>query len=209
MAHVTQTPASPAPDDRTDAAGTPAAAPGAPAVPPAQAALAEAVVEIERHVATGGWDGPVRVFALVRTQAALAAEPALAGQLPPEVLAAAAADPHHLTSVEQEGLPASDDLEGLLGGMAWPDGVDGAALTVERIVLPPEAEEGLPDDAEAAVAALLAHPQRQDVRLAVGVLRDGTSWCAVRQRAADADEAVGQGADVVPGLTEALRATFA
>lgn len=180
-----------------------------PPVSPAQRALAEAVAEIERHVATGGWDGPVRVFALVRTQAALDAEPALAGQLPPEVLAVAASDPDHLTSVEQEGLPASDDLEGLLGAIAWPDGVHGAALTVERIVLPPEAEQGLPEDADAALTALLAHPQRQDVRLAVGVLRDGTSWCAVRQRAADRDDAVGQGADVVPGLVEALRATFA
>jgi hypothetical protein len=151
----------------------------------------------------------VRVFALVRTQAALDAEPALAGQLPPEVLAVAAADPEHLTSVEQEGLPPSDDLEGLLGAIAWPEGVHGAALTVERIVLPPEAEEGLPEDPDAALTALLAHPQRQDVRLAVGVLRDGTSWCAVRQRAADRDDAVGQGPDVVPGLVEALRATFA
>ncbi len=194
----------------TDSPQPPAAAPaaGSPA-PPAQRALAEAVVEIERHVATGGWDGPVRVFALVRTQAALDAEPGLARQLPPEVLAAASADPEHLTSVEQEGLPASDDLEGLLGAIAWPDGVHGAALTVERIVLPPEAERDLPEDADAAVAALLAHPERQDVRLAVGVLRDGVSWCAVRQRAADADDAVGQGPEVVPGLVDALRATFA
>ncbi len=151
----------------------------------------------------------MRVFALVRTQAALDAEPALASQLPPDVLAAAAADPDHLTSVEQEGLPASDDLEGLLGAIAWPEGVDGAALTVERIVLPPEAEEGLPEDPDAALAALLAHPQRQDVRLAVGVLRGGPSWCAVRQRAEDRDDAVGQGEDVVPGLVEGLRATFA
>lgn len=195
---MTQTPQTPGPtDDPT------------PAVSHAQRALGDAVVEIERHVATGGWDGPVRVFALVRTQAALAAEPALAEQLPADVLALAAADADHLTSVEQEGLPASDDLEGLLGAMGWPDGVDGAALTVERIILPPEAEEGLPDDAEEAVAALLAHPERQDVRIAVGVLRDGTSWCAVRQRSADRDEAVGQGADVVPGLVEGLRATFA
>ncbi|WP_431838245.1 PPA1309 family protein [Cellulomonas sp. Y8] len=183
--------------------------PDTPASTPAQRALAAAVVEIERHVATGGWDGPVRVFALVRTQAALDAEPALASQLPPDVQAAAAADPDHLTSVEQEGLPASDDLEGLLGAIAWPEGVDGAALTVERIVLPPEAEEGLPEDPDAALAALLAHPQRQDVRLAVGVLRGGPSWCAVRQRAEDRDDAVGQGEDVVPGLVEGLRATFA
>jgi hypothetical protein len=183
--------------------------PAAPTLPPATAALAEAVVEIERHVATGGWDGPVRVFALVRTAAALDAEPSLARQLPPEVLAAAAADPEHLTSVEQEGLPASDDLEGLLASIAWPDGVHGAAITVERIVLPPEAEADLPADPDAALAALLAHPQRQDVRIAAGVLRSGEGWCAVRTRAEDADIAVGQGPDVVPGLVEALRATFA
>ncbi|HEY0216728.1 MAG TPA: PPA1309 family protein [Cellulomonas sp.] len=172
-------------------------------------ALAEAVVEIERHVSTGGWDGPVRVFALVRTAAALDAEPALSRQLPPEVLAAAAASADHLTSVEQEGLPPSEDLEGLLGAIAWPDGVDGAALTVERIVLPPEAQSDLPEDPDAALAALLAHPLRQDVRLAVGVLRSGEAWCAVRTRSSDSDDAVGQGPDVVPGLVEALRATFA
>jgi hypothetical protein len=194
MAGVTQTPDAPVPP--------------APLSPAAQA-LAEAVVEIERHVATGGWDGPVRVFALVRTAAALDAEPGLARQLPPEVLAAAAAQPDHLTSVEQEGLPASDDLEGLLAAIAWPDGVHGAALTVERIVLPPEAEQDLPTDPDAALQALLAHPQRQDVRIAVGVLRSGEGWCAVRTRAEDADQAVGQGPDVVPGLVEALRATFA
>jgi hypothetical protein len=198
MAGVTQNPQTPGPTDDQ-----------APARTAAQRALADAVVEIERHVATGGWDGPVRVFALVRTQAALAAEPALADQLPADVLATAAADPDHLTSIEQEGLPSSDDLEGLLGAMGWPEGVHGAALTVERIILPPEAEEGLPEDADAALAALLAHPERQDVRIAVGVLRDGTSWCAVRQRSADRDEAVGQGPDVVPGLVEGLRATFA
>lgn len=195
---MTQNPQTPGPTDAP-----------APAGSTAQRALADAVVEIERHVATGGWDGPVRVFALVRTQAALAAEPALAEQLPADVLATAAADPDHLTSIEQEGLPSSDDLEGLLGAMGWPEGVHGAALTVERIILPPEAEEGLPEDADAALAALLAHPERQDVRIAVGVLRDGTSWCAVRQRSADRDEAVGQGPDVVPGLVEGLRATFA
>ncbi len=199
---MTHSPDAPVPDDQPEA-------PAAPAPTAAERALAAAVVEIERHVATGGWDAPVRVFALVRTQAALDAEPALAGQLPADVLAAAAADPQHLTSVEQEGLPPSDDLEGLLGAIAWPEGVDGAAITVERIVLPPEAQEGLPDDTEAALAALLEHPQRQDVRLAVGVLRDGASWCAVRQRSADRDDAVGQGPDVVPGLVEALRATFA
>lgn len=174
----------------------------------ARRAIADAVREIEHHVAAAGWDAPVRVFALVRTQEALAAEPGLADQLAPEVLAAAAADDQHLTSVEQEGLPGADDLERLLGGLTWPSTVHGAAVTVERVVLPPGAEEDLPADPQAALAALLAHPARQDVRLAVGALRDGPSWCAVRTRAHDSDDAVGQGPELVPGLVEAVRGTL-
>lgn len=174
----------------------------------AQLALAEAVREIERHVATGGWDGPARVFALVRTARALEAEPGLADQLPAEVVARAANEPQHLTSVEQEGLPAAEDLEELLGGITWPPTVDGAAVTVERVVLPPAAEEGMPADPNEALAYLMAHPDRQDVRIAVGVLRDGPSWCAVRTRANDTDDAVGEGSDVVPSLVEALRSTL-
>ncbi|MFC0644663.1 PPA1309 family protein [Cellulomonas phragmiteti] len=189
---------------------TPAPPPTDDTSPEARArrALADAVREIEHHVATAGWDAPVRVFALVRTQAALQAEPGLADQLTPEVLAAARADDQHLTSVEQEGLPAAEDLEQLLGGLTWPSTVHGAAVTVERVVLPPGVEEDLPDDPDAALAALLAHPQRQDVRLAVGALRAGPSWCAVRTRAHDSDDAVGQGPELVPGLVDAVRATL-
>jgi len=174
----------------------------------ARRALADALLEVEHHVAAAGWDAPVRVFALVRTQAALAAEPSLADQLDPAVLAAAAEEPWHLTSVEQEGLPAAPDLETLLAGLSWPQTVDGVALTVERVVLPPEASQDVPADPDAALAWLLAHPQREDVRLAVGVLRGGPEWCVVRTRRHDEDDLVGQGADVVPGLVEALRSTL-
>ena len=210
-------------DPTADAARTPgaatsshtdAAAPRADTAPagatatPARTALTAAVREVELHVARDGWDAPVRVFALVRTQRALAAEPSLADQLEPEVLASARTNPWHLTSVEQEGLPAADDVEQLLAQLSWPETVDGAALTVERVVLPPAAEAQMPDDPDAAVAYLMAHPDRDDVRLAVGVLRDGTSWCAVRTRAHDSDDQVGGGPDVVPGLVAALRSTF-
>ena len=34
-------------------------------------ALAAAVTELERHAASGGWDAPVGVYALVRTRSAL------------------------------------------------------------------------------------------------------------------------------------------
>src|SRR5690625_2419328 len=52
-------------------------------------ALAAAVTELERHAAAGGWDGPVGVYALVRTRSALESNPSVATELGPEVVAAA------------------------------------------------------------------------------------------------------------------------
>ena len=66
----------------------------------------------------------------------------------------------------------------------------------------------MPDDPDEALRYLMGHPDRSDVRLAVGVLRGGASWCAVRTRALDADDQVAQGPTVVPGLVDAVRATF-
>ena len=63
-------------------------------------------------------------------------------------------------------------------------------------------------DDDAALAYLMAHPDRQDVRIAVAALRTGEAWTALRTRAHDADGDVASGPDLVPGLTEALRATF-
>lgn len=182
--------------------------PAAAGVSAAQRALADAVVEIERHVASLGWDAPARVFALVSTQAALRAEPGLAAQLPEATVRVALEDPAHLTSVEQDDLPESESLEDLLASIVWPDAVTGAAVVVERVVLPPSAEEELPEDPTAALAYLAQHPDRQDVRLAAAALRDGTTWCALRSRANDSDDAVAVGADLVPGLTQALLSTF-
>lgn len=187
----------------------PAQPTGADAPSPRTRALALAVGDIERHASRQGWDGPVLVFALVRTADALAAEPALAGQLPADAVAAAGEDPEHLTSVEQDGLPDATTLETLLAQLAWPESVAGAAVCVERIVVPPEAEQQLPADEAAALQALLAHPQREDVRMVAGVLRTGESWCAMRLRSHDADDAVMGAPDAVPGLVAALRATFA
>jgi hypothetical protein len=206
MGRMTPDPA----DQHADQPADQPAAQDAPRTPEQQAtaSLAQAVHEIERHVATGGWDGPVRVFALVRTQAALETEPGLAAQLAPHVVAAARADEHHLTSVEQEDLPQVDGLEELLAVLSWPETVDGAAVVVERVVLPPAAEEAMPTDPDEALTYLMGHPDRQDVRIAVGVLRSGPTWSAVRTRSNDADDAVAGGPDVVPGLVEAIRATF-
>lgn len=174
------------------------------AEPGAAGGLREAVVETERHVAGFGWDQPPRLFALVRTRSLVAREPGLAAQLgTPDAI-----DPAHLTAVEQDQLAPTSSIESMLGTMAWPDEVDGAALSVERVVVPPEAERDLPPDADRALEHLAAHPQRQDVRLVVGVLRDGTAMCALRQRAHDANDAVAVGPDLVPGLVHALHATL-
>ena len=182
--------------------------PELPVLAPTQIALADAVREIERHVSSAGWDGPVRVFALVGTARALEASPELAVQLTADVVAAAQKDDTHLTSIEQEGLPSATDLEELLGGITWPPSVEGAAITVERVILPPAAEEAMPTDQEAALAYLMGHPDRQDVRIAVGALRSGESWSAIRTRSHDADDAVAMGPNLVPGLLDALYATL-
>ena len=187
---------------------SPVSPPEPPVLPRAQLSLADAVREIERHVAAAGWDAPVRVFALVGTTRALAASPELADQLSADVIAAAVTDESHLTSIEQEGLPAASDLEHLLGEITWPSSVDGAAITVERVILPPAAEESMPADQDEALAYLMGHPDRQDVRIAVGALRTGETWSAIRTRAHDDDDAVAMGPDLVPGLVAALRATL-
>lgn len=181
-------------------------APQAPSA--AEFALAEAVAEVEQHVATTGWDAPLRVFALVSTQTALEAEPELANQLPAATVTAAQDNPWHLTSIEQDGLPEGS-LEDLLASITWPAAVAGAAVVVERIILPPSAEAGIPEDPAEALTYLAEHPDRQDVRMAVGVLRDGTSWCALRTRAHDCATEVATGPNLVPGLVEALHSTFA
>lgn len=182
------------------------------APPPSDAARKDAVLrtvrELEQHVSTGGWDGPVRLFALIRTAGALDRDPSLETTLPAEVVSAARADGEHLTAVEQEGLPDAETIEDLLHRISWPPTVDGAALVVERIVVPPEAEAGLPEDDDEAVAYLRDHPQRRDVRLAAAVLRDGTSGCAVRARDHDSDDRVAVGPDLVPNLVTALSATL-
>ena len=179
-----------------------------PRSPARQQALLRAARELEAHVATAGWDAPVRLFALVRTADALERDPQLATRLPPDVVAAARADAEHLTLVEQEGLPEADSLEELLGRVAWPPTVDGAAVTTERVVVPPEVEADMPADPSEAVDWLAAHPARTEVRLAVAVVRDGTNGCAIRSREHDRDLDVAVGPDIVPGLIEALSATL-
>lgn len=166
---------------------------------PEEHALAEAVAGVERLAAQVGWDQATRVFSLVRTREAAASDASFRAQLiqlDPEQLPAA-----HLTPVEQAELPDVDSVEELLARLAWPESVHGAALVVERVLL-----RG--DDADATTRDALASPRREDVRLAVGVTREGASWCVMRARSQDDEALRPQGADLVPGLVEQLAATF-
>lgn len=163
--------------------------------------LLTAAVDTERHVARLGWDQPPRLFALVRTALLRQQEPSLAAEL-------ADAEDTGFTAVEQEGLPPTSDLESLLGRVAWPEDVEGVALAVERIVVPPEAERDLPEDPASATDHLAAHPARKDVRLLAACLRDGRQICLLRQRDHDSDDAVAIGRDLAPGLTHALAMTL-
>ncbi|QDO90234.1 hypothetical protein FNH13_05790 [Ornithinimicrobium ciconiae] len=163
--------------------------------------LTKAAADTERHVARLGWDQAPRLFALVRTDSLMEAEPTLRAELEQ-----APAD--GLTSIEQEGLRKTSNIESLLGTLGWPEAVDGVAIALERIVVPPEAERDLPLSPTAATEALAAHPTRKDVRLVAAVLRSGESVCLLRQREHDSDDAVAIGKDIAPGLVEALRATL-
>ena len=170
---------------------------------PSTEPLTVAALETERHVAAAGWDQNPRLFALVGTADLVAREPQLAAGLD-----VADEAPGSLTAIEQEGFARTASIETLLGRIAWPETVDGAALALERVVVPPGAERDLPDDPEAAVEALSRHPDRADVRLLVAVHRDGRSICLLRQRAHDQDDRVATGEDIAPGHVHALRATL-
>ncbi|QPK82296.1 hypothetical protein G7Y41_06710 [Schaalia sp. ZJ405] len=169
---------------------------------PEQIALANVVVDIERTAARVGWDHAPSLYALVPTSELLN-QPGLPPDIAQQITASWDGSATHLSAIIQEDL-GEDDLEEVLGHLAWPQQVAGAALTVERLVVPPEVEDAAPEDPEEALKFISTHPSRTDVRLAVGVLRTGESWCALRTRAFDSDDKVGQGSALVPNLVQAL-----
>ncbi|CAM5411809.1 PPA1309 family protein [Streptomyces abikoensis] len=175
-------------------------------VPMAASPLTRAVLEIDQYASGLGWDQPARLFALVDTGKLRAQEPGLADQLGLDESAQAGS----LTPIEQDEIPAGTALDKFLGTIAWPDAVTGCALTVERLMLPPSAEGTVPNGMSEKQLAkwVAAHPDRQEVRMTVAVLRDGARETAVRLREKDSPTEVLTGPDLVPGLAEALAATF-
>ncbi len=166
---------------------------------PAGEALLASLVEIEHHVSSIGWDQPARLFALVDTTALITAEPHLAGQL--HVTAEGS-----LTSIEQDEFHAGEDLAAALARLRWSDAVSGCAIALERAFLPSSAEAAVPSDPAEATAFVQVHPQRQDVRVVVGVLRSGQAH-ALARLVSRPDQLL-SGADLVPALAAALAETF-
>ncbi len=185
-----------------------------PAIDPT---LRGAVLELEQHAAAAGWDQPAQLFALVPAGDLLAHDPEMAALvgLGPDT------HPDVLVTVEQGELPPEVPLEELLAQIEWPEEVRGAAVVVERLVLPPSAGD-VPADPDEAAAFAQGHPDREEVRIiaaarratgaapeaAPGVAAQGSTYCAMRLRSRDDDFAVLEAPDLVPGLLELLLSTL-
>ena len=164
--------------------------------------LRAVVRELEAHAAETGWDQPERLFALVDTAELVSREPQLAEALGIE------GEPTGLTPVEQEAFPPGSSLEQVLAEIVWPAEVAGCAAIAERLVLPPEADDQIPDDPGEAQEFAAGHPARQEVRIVAAALRGGDSACALRLRSHDDTESVLTSPDLVPGLLMLLHATL-
>ncbi len=165
--------------------------------------LHTALVDIESHVASAGWDQPTRLYALVETAVLLREEPSLME----EFKSLGIDRPPAFTPVEQEDLPDMA-LDEVLAQITWGEQVTGCAIAVERLVLPAEVEVTVPHDSPEMPAYVAAHPLREEIRLVAVVLRNGNRDCALRMRSNDSDEQVLFGEDLAPGLLEALLETF-
>lgn len=165
--------------------------------------IRRAALEVEQHVGTEGWDQPARLFALVPTDELVEREPELAQNL--------SLGTGGFTSVEQELPSDGRSIEDLLNEIGWPDSVTGCVVVMERVMLPPDAEDSLPDDPTKLIEAAASHPDRREVRLVAAVTRGGAVHSAVRGRAVDAEgnePELLEGPDLVPGLVGLLRQTL-
>jgi hypothetical protein len=140
----------------------------------------------------------------VPTSDLLAREPALAAAMGLEEATASGS----LTPVEQDDVPVDQALESVLERIMWPAEVFGCAAVVERLVLPPDADQQMPDDPRSAEQYAAEHPDRQEVRIVAGATRDGSTYCALRLRSHDDPLSVLESPDLVPALLELLRSTL-
>ena len=168
-------------------------------------ALVAALLELDRYVDQAGWDQPPRLFALVLTDSLAAAEPALSRSLGLRTSDAGGL-PGALTAIEQDDFRSSGDLTEDLAAVEWPDTVHGCAVTAVRTFLPAAYETELPTDPAAAAAVVAEHPQRQEIRVVVGVDRAGNRH-GVGRLGSRPEELLGA-PDLVPGLASALAHTL-
>ncbi|QDP98751.1 hypothetical protein FOE78_11640 [Microlunatus elymi] len=169
-------------------------------------ALVAALMELERHVGSDGWDQAPRLFALVRTDAVIAAEPEMAEQLGLRGTADGG-HPDALTAIEQDHFQPTNDLLADLSTIVWPEAVQGCALSLVSSFLPADAEVDIPDDPEEAAEYVAGHELQQEMRVVVGADREDHRHGVARLRS-QPDELLGA-QDLVPGLTEALAHTLA
>jgi hypothetical protein len=156
--------------------------------------LTAVVLDVERHAASTGWDQPARIYGVVSTAQLVDQEPHLADEL------GLTADSSTLTPLDQGELPWHGSLEESLARLAWPEAVLGAVLVTERVVAGEDGPQRLTTAPEGDGA--------DELRIVVGVLRDGGRMCAVRFRSADEESSVLSGADIAPELSEQLAATL-
>ena len=168
-------------------------------------ALLAALLDLDRHVGRDGWDQPPRLFALVLTDVLAEAEPVLSRQLGLRTTEDGGL-PGALTAIEQDEFRSTGQLTRDLATVEWPETVFGCALATVRTFLPAAYEADLPTDPEAAAAVVAAHPQRQEIRVVVGVDRAGNRH-GVGRLASRPEEVLGA-PDLVPGLVSALAHTL-
>ncbi len=161
--------------------------------------LIASLMDVERHVSSTGWDQPARLFALVTTRTLLEVEPQLRGRVPESA-------PDALTAIEQDEFHATEDVVERLAGIFWPDTVEGCAIALERAFLPSDHESEIPEDPAEAATFVSRHPDRTELRVVVGVLRDGSRHGLARLKS-NPDDLLGA-EDLVPGLAQALVDTF-
>ncbi len=167
-----------------------------------QFALENAVDELAAELAKVGWGQPTRLFGLVRSDLLLAEEPDLAAEID--------AQPGTLTAIEQDGFDTTIPVPQMLTRIAWPDSVFGAAVAVEQLVLPPEAEADLPNgtDPDEVAAAAANDDRASQLRIVVAVTRDGAEDAVLVLDDHDQPIRGGNGQRLVPRLADSLAETF-
>lgn len=165
-------------------------------------ALRQCVRDLDHHVGQLGWDRPPTVFALVST-CRLVGEVDLGAEANAHLAATVNDQPDHLSAIIQD-TPSLTDLDTIATTVVFPPSVEGAAVCVERLSLPPQAEADLPEDPQEQLEWVAAHPLRRDIRIIAARLRTGERWCAIRARDVDDPTALIEGDDLAGDLLDAL-----